>query len=484
MGIPLEIFDDPVPGDLKCPICGECLDDPIQVRCAQDHVFCAACITNWINSRPPGTATCPVCRVPISESRFVPSSFIKRLVGNLKTHCHHRDSGCTFSGTLSDNHPATCPFAPVTCVHSPETCGRILRRDLAKHIQEECQFCPCPNSAMRTGQPFGCEFRGRHTEVEAHVKGNCAVGQMRGIIALLHSRLLSVEGELKEVREEMHRRRREDSRLFTVLQVVREEDMRSHSGFDLVDFERIPVERYPKGCVVSDILSEEAKRSNPGGVTPQLRLWVFVLRQNGTRRPDYLLDEDGDSEHSCAGLAPGANGPAKLFLESSDKELPQIFEESILVFFKFYDPNTQKLVYAGHLIAQQDMSLSDLLPTLRGWQRLPSSTPLILFEEIHPGRVEDLDLNSTLKELELQHGDILCYQTIVQPSIAVAPRRPGSGKQKKDPNAPKRGCSSAFLISIYSNDGYTKAQDAAAGVAAAAAGAPLQPDRRQQQQQQ
>ncbi|XP_077983263.1 V(D)J recombination-activating protein 1-like [Glandiceps talaboti] len=48
--------------DLDCQICKETLDQPVQLLCQRNHLFCSDCLKEWLRTSP----TCPLCRVTVT----------------------------------------------------------------------------------------------------------------------------------------------------------------------------------------------------------------------------------------------------------------------------------------------------------------------------------------------------------------------------------------------------------------------------------
>lgn len=64
----------------------------------------------------------------------------------------------------------------------------------------------------------------------------------------------------------------------------------------------------------------------------------------------------------------------------------------VLLFFKYYDPTTRQIHYAGHHYALIKRPLADLVPILLQRAGLPPHTQLELYEEVN-----ELDLTQELQ---------------------------------------------------------------------------------------
>ncbi|EXX70710.1 Ubp15p [Rhizophagus irregularis DAOM 197198w] len=107
----------------------------------------------------------------------------------------------------------------------------------------------------------------------------------------------------------------------------------------------------------------------------------------------------------------------KLYMEVADKKfngktlLSSIKENiSILIFLKYFDPDTQTLEGLGQLYVRRFDKSSNYIHTLCKKKNFPLDTPLKLYEEIKPNMIDEIDLRFTFQRLELQNGDIICFQ--------------------------------------------------------------------------
>ncbi|KAI8340460.1 hypothetical protein BC941DRAFT_449975 [Chlamydoabsidia padenii] len=71
------LLDAPCP-ELLCGLCSDILDDPMQVHCSEDHMFCRSCLANYQK------ASCPSCMEPLDKTSFQLSKFVKRQISRLR----------------------------------------------------------------------------------------------------------------------------------------------------------------------------------------------------------------------------------------------------------------------------------------------------------------------------------------------------------------------------------------------------------------
>ncbi|KAH9399776.1 E3 ubiquitin-protein ligase NRDP1 [Tyrophagus putrescentiae] len=114
MGYDTEQFEGPIAEELICVICTGVLADPVTTHC--DHLFCAACINDWLRQN----RTCPIDRGPLRACMLrPPARALRNLINRLPIHCDFRAEGC----------PEVLPLEAYTahlagCVHNP---ARLVR---------------------------------------------------------------------------------------------------------------------------------------------------------------------------------------------------------------------------------------------------------------------------------------------------------------------------------------------------------------------
>ena len=113
MGIDSEIFSEEVSDDLRCSICLEVYDQPIQISSCK-HIFCSTCIHKWIE-RCDHSPTCPHDRQKITKYmlKSAPKS-LKKEISQLKVKCEFRPNGCYAAVKYSEQkqHHNNCEYNP------------------------------------------------------------------------------------------------------------------------------------------------------------------------------------------------------------------------------------------------------------------------------------------------------------------------------------------------------------------------------------
>jgi len=215
------------------------------------------------------------------------------------------------------------------------------------------------------------------------------------------------------------------------IQIATFENFQAWQGFDLADWDDIESQeasaprhmRVLKTLTVEDLLTQLAEETSSDA--KDLRPWVIVKRQNGTRRPDSVIQDTSISLEECCHRCSHRQGPFKLWLEDSSKT-PQLSngqlsngqqtngtseKKDILLFLKYFDIEAQELKGVGHVFMSPSDRVSDMtvpILTLMGWYA--GAVDLKLYEEIKVNFVELMKPTKTLQQSELQDGDIICFQ--------------------------------------------------------------------------
>ena len=247
--------------------------------------------------------------------------------------------------------------------------------------------------------------------------------------------------ELEQAEKARKRKERMEAHLYTVVRVATSHDLAAQIGtdrfFDLVDHEKCLCIRIKKENTLLQ-LKQEIWRAT--GVRPSSqRLWMWARRQNHTFRPDRPLQMDYDDHVAMMDVKEDHPPPAgkfqaeiRLYLEPvgcgegpfdkpaeeapapEEEGYPLLDANGLLLFLKFYEPATETLTSVGTHVAQMAHTLEDLLPVLKAAKGFPADQHLNVFEEVEyetTVRFEPLTPGKSLKECELQSGDILVFQT-------------------------------------------------------------------------
>ena len=275
---------------------------------------------------------------------------------------------------------------------------------------------------------------------------NCEVSADDVAAHLRHTLELEQEEKARKKKERM------EAHLYTVVRVATSKDLAEQVGkerfFDLVDHEKCQCLRIKKENTLLQLKQDIWRLT---GVRPNCqRLWMWARRQNHTFRPDRPLQTEYDDHVAMmdvkedhpppagkfqaeirlylepVGAPEGLEGPLPAEEEPAPEEegYPALGPTELLLFLKFYDPATETLQSLGTHVASMHHMLEDLVPELRRAGSLPAEQQIAVFEEVEfetTVRFEPLVGGKTLKECELQSGDILVFQTHPPPSSRTTP---------------------------------------------------------------
>jgi len=252
---------------------------------------------------------------------------------------------------------------------------------------------------------------------------------------------------LEREQEEKMRKKKEkqEAHLYTVARVATASDLRGEIGsnrfFDLVSHDEVEPIRIKKEKTLLQLKQDIWRRT--GALPSQQRLWLWAKRQNHTYRPDRPLQLDFDDHSPMMDVKEDAStqqsgkfqSELRLYLEvvgtlpstpppaddplPEDEGWPQLPEGHILLFLKFYEPLSEQLSFVCTHVASQRHTLTELLPVLRHHKGLPPSQELAVYEEVEFDtnvRFELLSEHRTLKDAELQSGDIIVFQAMPLPT--------------------------------------------------------------------
>jgi ubiquitin carboxyl-terminal hydrolase 7 len=234
--------------------------------------------------------------------------------------------------------------------------------------------------------------------------------------------------------DERRRKERSEAHLYTDIRVVRDEDLKAFTQYtasqDFVDPEAGERFHVKKTMTLREFYDEvEAQLKIP--VCKQ-RLWSCIGRENKTTRPDepwshHKLDEtvesqnDTNSKQTLLYLQTNFDPSLEDVTEDVSKQGPSAALEplppnGILLFLKYFDPTQpqleQQLQYIGCHAIDNTSQARALLPIMLEHLGKLTDEKLILYEEVKPcpDDVDEIDLAKVLREAELQHGDVICFQ--------------------------------------------------------------------------
>ncbi|KAF9642388.1 cysteine proteinase [Thelephora ganbajun] len=194
---------------------------------------------------------------------------------------------------------------------------------------------------------------------------------------------------------------------YLTVKVITDVTFSLHQGFDLAAFDE-------RNGPLSDlqtfhVLEGETYNTFKSRVTQhfgypenQTRLWVLINRWDETVRPKSYIPENEPSltvEMIRNNMAP-KRGDLRLYLETlSDLS-------------KHFDTISQSLFGIDRIHIPRTSKVSDLIPIINEKMRWTPGTPLKLYEEVRPGRIDPImqRMKYTLDVSGIRDGSIICFQ--------------------------------------------------------------------------
>ncbi|KXZ54806.1 hypothetical protein GPECTOR_4g877 [Gonium pectorale] len=260
--------------------------------------------------------------------------------------------------------------------------------------------------------------------------------------------------------KEARHRDKMEAHLYCSLKVASDQDFRDQVGdasyFDLVDHTLLPAKchyRLRKQTKFSEFKEEVARRT---GIPPhRQRFWTWKRRTNTTYRPDrpltaaeeasQLVDLREIREMGGGAGAKSALMDIRLYLEElpeDPKDLQPVAPVAprggihaatgghLLLFFKYFDPLKQSLVYVTHHLLSPSLMVKalgeHLVEESEELAAADSADPeagVLMFEEVKfepKVMLEALNPNKSLAECEMEHGDIIVFQRALPPDRIAA----------------------------------------------------------------
>ncbi|KAK2745093.1 Ubiquitin carboxyl-terminal hydrolase 7 [Myotisia sp. PD_48] len=202
---------------------------------------------------------------------------------------------------------------------------------------------------------------------------------------------------------------------FIEINIVFYDNFLSHEGFDLLppNFSGTPTRTYSKLSKRShfaDFIKKVASDHNLK--IGDFRAWPMQRRQNKTTRPYLPIVKNP----LLADQLFGRRRRFQLWIEKGN-HIGGNWDDpaAILVFLKRYKALDQKLELFGHVYVQSHAKLKSLCSIIEAKLKR-QVLQLRFYEEIKPGMIIDMGLEKSFEELEIQNGDIICFQESQHPS--------------------------------------------------------------------
>ncbi|RIB15561.1 ICP0-binding domain of ubiquitin-specific protease 7-domain-containing protein [Gigaspora rosea] len=225
----------------------------------------------------------------------------------------------------------------------------------------------------------------------------------------------------------------EERSLFLHIKIVTPDIFERHQGFDLANFnnKQYPLSEIPQFRILKNetywaFKAMVARRF--GIMAEQLRFWVFTIRENKTFRLNKPISDDSlaiTMEEVHKQRAAEQN-ELKLFMEVTNKPInndtwfPSItnYTNTLIIFIKFYNPDTQSLEGLCHLYVDGYDKVCKILPILCEKKTFPPNTPLNIYHEL-PNSIQEMKINLSFRESKIQNGDVICFQRVLTENEAL-----------------------------------------------------------------
>ncbi|KAF0983053.1 hypothetical protein FDP41_011031 [Naegleria fowleri] len=242
-----------------------------------------------------------------------------------------------------------------------------------------------------------------------------------------------LEERFQKDRDEKERKKREklEAAKYCNVKIVRDENIKQSvekHGTGLTDIDEVDPIKFLKEGTFGEL---KERLHFIYGIKPECqRFWRWTKRQNHTYRPGDLPMKITDDEVSLERRYPQIKqlgGCVELYLEVANEPFgvvkneeevehtlwfPEPFSKYLLLFIKEYDPQQKKLIYRKSVYAEVNQTISSFIPNLKKLVNASEEDDLVIVEEIKPKMIENVNIDCTFKEAQLQNGDILTVQRV------------------------------------------------------------------------
>ncbi|OAV95865.1 hypothetical protein PTTG_04895 [Puccinia triticina 1-1 BBBD Race 1] len=221
----------------------------------------------------------------------------------------------------------------------------------------------------------------------------------------------------EQIKRYQKMREEEEMGLYLTTKIVTEKTFRAHQGFDMALFDAknmppsdLPTFRVAKQERFLDFKSRLAQ--NQGHQPEQIRLRPLFAPEE---RPRVAVPEDDHTltMESVRQMAP-SDQDLHLYLEVIDPaheaQAAEVEEKQLMIFLKYFNVSDQTLSGIGHFWVKEGQKGTDLVPLIKSRMEFPEDRRLKIYEEIAPGQVNLIDLNTIFTETEMADGDIICFE--------------------------------------------------------------------------
>jgi ubiquitin carboxyl-terminal hydrolase 7 len=232
---------------------------------------------------------------------------------------------------------------------------------------------------------------------------------------------------------ERKKKEREEAHLYMDIAVASDNNFKAYQGFDIVPWKGDTEEAAnPKVYrVLRTTTMAEFTKTVGDDIevdADMLRPWSMVNRQNGTVRPDTVLEFPDMTVEEAANKHGTKQSLFRLWVETAvkrDETGDPMFGEklvdlkgqqnnrALMIFLKHFDAKEQTLYGAGTFYAALQDKVQDLSPSITRMLGWPAGTAIKLSEEIKLNMIEAMKPKVTLAASEIQDGDIITVQRVL-----------------------------------------------------------------------
>jgi len=209
------------------------------------------------------------------------------------------------------------------------------------------------------------------------------------------------------------------------LKIVTEYDLKKHTGFDLIDFDKVNAQTFDDKMTFLQFKQSLAFKYNYE--IEEIRIRTMCKLEGSlikTGEPILNCNEtdlgtviDGLTFMALFVEILSIDTNSNLYDCTNIKPAPhEIYDSNeILLFFKRYEPKTCTLVYQCYINVNVNQKLGSLSSFVASRISKSLSTEIDFYKENYGPDVRQIDDNTTLAGNDIESGDIICFQKKLDP---------------------------------------------------------------------
>ncbi|KAL9551745.1 hypothetical protein MBANPS3_004101 [Mucor bainieri] len=231
--------------------------------------------------------------------------------------------------------------------------------------------------------------------------------------------LKRIEEETRDM--EVNEKKKSDEHLHMKVYVVSDDDFKRNRSVDFIDFaapdERLPYQekRVPRSMTLGKFLEQHTL--DKGKSVNETKVWVIASRPRsatGTAsrlRPYYFVPKERYFNSSLQELRMDPDYPSlRLYIEHRPIQDAFTDPNAILLFAKYYEPETQTLSGVGSLCVSHNTSFRMIANTLNALVGLEQGVPLDIYQETEAFELAEMAQSHSLQDYSCMNGDIICFE--------------------------------------------------------------------------